>query len=468
MTISDTELEAGLRGLRARARDIAPPPHDLAQRTRERYRAQRRTRAALAAGGLAAALVLVGVPVVASTIAADPQRGEVAGPSDRPFVPAPPSGLYAVPTRGGLADDGTWLDEVAALEWALPDPDLYGTGLTPPNAPPGTRRVAFADDVASGRIALVLGIADRQVVHAWFTGPAGASPEEMELATLPGVASPGSALALLDAPGPDAAELTLVVVAEPGDAVDLGLTPVVEADGQVRADRIDLDVEDGIANVEVEMDVPFFRVGGDVRATRENGSDRSMTMEESARLRGDAAPTEFMPLATAEDPRGLAGRSDPEAAQWSVGSMLASYGLTAEQARPTLLAAGQLGARVDRYGELYGLTHPSGATTTWLISYSPGNRSGGVTTTSYPAVPAGTPLLDQVVAVEAMAGIIVSAPTGVEAQVLGADGALLVTVPLERGAGTAPYNGRQEAASVRIVDGAGNVVAEAPMTGTGG
>ena len=40
MTITDSELEAGLRNLRGRADDIAPPPSDLARRTRERYRAQ--------------------------------------------------------------------------------------------------------------------------------------------------------------------------------------------------------------------------------------------------------------------------------------------------------------------------------------------------------------------------------------------------------------------------------------------
>jgi regulator of protease activity HflC (stomatin/prohibitin superfamily) len=53
MSVSDTELEAGLRALRTRAGHIAPPP-DLAERTRARYRAQRRSRAGWAAGGLTA------------------------------------------------------------------------------------------------------------------------------------------------------------------------------------------------------------------------------------------------------------------------------------------------------------------------------------------------------------------------------------------------------------------------------
>ena len=74
MTISDIELEAGLRDLRGRTDHLTPAPADLAQRTRERYRAQRRTRTAIAAGGLLAVLVFVGVPVAGLDFAADPQR----------------------------------------------------------------------------------------------------------------------------------------------------------------------------------------------------------------------------------------------------------------------------------------------------------------------------------------------------------------------------------------------------------
>ena len=111
MTISDTELEAGLRNLRTRADDIAPPPFDLAERTRERYRAQRRSRAAIGAGGLVAALVIVGVPLAASALLADGGSREMAAPSRPDYL----TSLYGTGTRGSLAGDEDWLAGVQAL-----------------------------------------------------------------------------------------------------------------------------------------------------------------------------------------------------------------------------------------------------------------------------------------------------------------------------------------------------------------
>lgn len=463
MTISDSDLEAGLRDLRHRADVIAPPPADLAERTRARYRAQRRSRVALAAGGLVAALVFVGVPVVASTVAEAP-RGEVADRPERSFVPSPPSGLYALPTRGDLADDVEWLDAVAALEWDPVVPDGYPADLEVPDPPVGTRRVAYADDVTSGRVALVMGTVDNRLAYAWFTGPSGADADEMALATFPSEAGPDTVLALRDAPDASAPMVTLVVVAEAGDSVAVALTPVVEADGSVRSDDIPLDVDDGVATV--DMDVPAYVMssGGAVRVRSASGQDRPLQVADSERLGGGAPATGPAEVA-ALDPHGLADRTWQQASLWSTAGELSSYGLGFEDARPTLLAAGPLGSRVNQYGELYGMTHPSGATSTWLITYAPDRPDGGVTTTHFPPAPAGTALLDRVVAVQAMAGVLVSSPSGVAAQVVDASGSVLVTVPLERGAGTAPYSGPDTGATVRVLDADGDVLAEAPLEG---
>ncbi len=461
MTISDSDLETGLRDHRARAAAIAPPPADLAERTRARYRAQRRSRAALAAGGLVALVVFVGVPVVASTLADAPAR-EVADRSARTFVPAPPAGLYAQPTRGSLPDDEDWLTAVTALPWAPVIPDGYDLGV--PDPPVDTRRVAFAGDVTSGRVALVLGMVEDTVAYAWFTGPAGAAVDEMTLATFPSEAGPDHVLALRDAPDLSAESVTLVVVAAPGDSVDVGLTPVVEASGTVRSDSFGVDVVDGVATV--DMDVPVFVMsrGGDVRVRSASGQDRPLQMADSDRLLGgtrETPPTDVVPA----DPRGLLGRlPDPQAGRWATGSQLAVYGLAADQAQPTLLAAGPLGSRVNRYGELYGMTHPSGATSTWLVSYSPGTTNGG-TMSEFPAAPAGTALLDRVIAVQAMAGVLVSAPAGVEAQVVNGSGAVVLTVPLERGSGTAPLTDQRYGTTVRVLDVDGTVLAETPLVG---
>jgi hypothetical protein len=59
----------------------------------------------------------------------------------------------------------------------------------------------------------------------------------------------------------------------------------------------------------------------------------------------------------------------------------------------------------------------------------------------------------------------VSAPSGVEAQVVDDSGAVLLTVPLERGTGTAPFNDQRYGRTVRILDADGAVLAETPLVG---
>jgi hypothetical protein len=157
MTLSDTDLEARLRrDLQARA-DAAPPaPRDLAELTRARHRSLRRRELGLVAAGIAAALVLVGVPVLSSSLTADPDRGQTAQPTAPSGGRLLPSGsdLYERPTRGGLADDERWLRGMAAVAWT-PDNPYRDPGMEFAEPPPAeSRRVAYADDVPSGRVAL--------------------------------------------------------------------------------------------------------------------------------------------------------------------------------------------------------------------------------------------------------------------------------------------------------------------------
>ena len=106
MTLSDTDLEARLRRDLRSAGDAAPPaPRDLAEATRRRHRTLRRREIGWGAVAVAAVLVLVGVPVVASSVT-PADRGQAAGPS------TDAQGLADVPTRGSLADDDEWLDGV--------------------------------------------------------------------------------------------------------------------------------------------------------------------------------------------------------------------------------------------------------------------------------------------------------------------------------------------------------------------
>jgi hypothetical protein len=457
VTISDLELETRLRDLRARADDIPPAPADLARTTRERYRAERRRRIALSAAGLVAALVFVGLPVAVSGLADGPARGETARPSRS--APAVSPELYDLAPRGSLADDQEWLDGVRALSWvpAEPvDPNALPPGVLLPDPAAASRRVAFAGDVPSGRIALVLGMDGNSLAHAWFVGDRGADPDEMVLATLPSLSSTGQALTLIDAPSPESDVLTLVVVALPGDTATRAVVPVVFASGEVSEERVPIPMDDGIGVAEIEAPWPWILDLWIDRAGAFIGSIGDRTDR--------AAPPDMhlWPEIPPADPRGLVDRTQRDMAEMTIGTQLSRYGLTAEQARPTLLAAGPLGTYVGTYGELYGFTFPSGAIGGWVVSYTPGRVDASSQQLDLRPMPAGAPLLDRVIAVQVSAGLLVSAPGGVTAEALDRSGAVLTSVPLERGAGSGPLND-PGAVTVRIRDAAGTVVAEAPI-----
>ena len=456
MTISDLELEAGLRDLRARADLIAPAPADLAHRTRERYRAQRRARTALAAGGLVAALVVIGVPIANSTLA-DPQRGQAATPSGHTFTPSAPTGLLAVPTRGDLAGDDDWIAAVAALDWGPVDPSTVPTGLEIPDPPVGGRQVAFAGDVPSGRVALVLGLDGRFLGRAWFVGPPGAEPDEMSLATPPAFVDPRGFAGLVDAAGPEVPEKTLVVVSMPGDTMAWRTASVVSASGKVDSPSLDVEVEDGIGTAKISAP---WQGGVDVRGN--DGQRRGGYLTDSDRSRS-AGPAGALPAGTRIiDPRGLAALTVRVNAEQLASSVLGQYALDPATARPTLLAAGPLGARNNQYGELYGMTHPSGATEIWLATY-PAGTSAGSEVHRFSPMAAGEALLDRVVAVQAKLGLLVSAPLeGTQAQVLDRSGAVLTTIALTSGGGTGPMSD-PAAATVRVLDAEGALLGEAPI-----
>ena len=83
-------------------------------------------------------------------------------------------------------------------------------------------------------------------------------------------------------------------------------------------------------------------------------------------------------------------------------------------------------------------------------------------------MPAGPPLLDRVFAVPFQGSIVISAPAaGVLAEVYLSDGTLLTTLPLVNGVGSGLLP-PPAAASVRILDASGDVVAESPLMGQDG
>ncbi len=230
-----------------------PPPADAYERVVARRQKSDRRRLASLATGLAALLVAVAVPVGLSVV--DTSDDRVAGP---PTIPT--ADIFGVPTRGSLAGDAEFVEAVRQLSWVPPGIRVVGETPQLPNPPIGTRHVVFAGDVVSGRWAYVVGQnttrqaanddPERQtdagalgdIAGVWFVGPPGAVPEQMRAATYPrGI--------VVDLPASlyDGATGALVVIAAPGDVIEISNRPEVAADATVTRNYLDAGVGDGVA-----------------------------------------------------------------------------------------------------------------------------------------------------------------------------------------------------------------------------
>jgi hypothetical protein len=464
MTMSDSDLEGRLRDLRGQVDLVPPPPHDLAERTRQGFRAQRRRRAALAVTGLVAALVLVGVPVGTSVLLGQRGSGETVGD---PPPPLPAGGLYDMPARGSLADDLAWVAGVRALAWP-----------TAAGGVPSTedRRVVFAGEVPGGRVALVLGRLERGAARLWLVGPEDASPEEMRPALapveMPALASAdeldGQRVALWDAPDPAADTGVLVVIAFPGETAEF--VPGVERplDGVVVETPQPFELADGVGIRTVPRPAgwPFATSVGVLRGDYSDEVRPDFSERSAAAL---GAPT-------IDDPRGLRGAVPQAWLDETAGWLVEGFGTPGVSLPLTLLYAGGIRDTATRSAVLVGATLPSGATVVGLSTFtgywSPGRTNaekgaggwGAITVGTTPR-PAGPPLLDQVLALRLDDTVTVAGPAaGVTAELLGADGRTVTRFTLIGGAGASVV---PQAAGVRILDVTGAVVAEAALTDVG-
>jgi hypothetical protein len=451
VTLSDPELETRLRDLRDRADHIAPAPFDLAERTRERFRVERRRRTALAAAGLAAVLVLVGVPVAASGLLADRLGGETATSPDRPA-------LSDLPTRGSLAGDAEWLEAVTMLSWA--------SAAGGPDLPVQDPTVAFAGDVPGGRAALVLGRdLDGKPWHAWFLGPIGADPDQMALAAPPDETTELAPLALMDAPDPASDTATLVVVAWPGDGVTLVTGRTVDAAGKTSEHREPVPTTDGAGAI-TTPGPPTWPLERQLWVQQSAGSYTPQLTVTDRALHRDR------PVPDVADPRGLRGSVRDEDLQAAVEALAGYYGMPAGDLRPTLLAGEPISGGSRSSVVLVGATFPSGATTAAqvIIWGSDDSASGLASQVGLTEVhPAGTALLDRVFAVpSSVPGAIlltVSGPsTGVLAEAYSADDRLIMRLPLTSGAGTTAVTAPLDDITVRVFDDSGALLAEGPLT----
>jgi hypothetical protein len=478
MSPVETDVERRLRaGLRSWQDEIAPAPPGFAGRVRERERRRRNARAEAAAVLVVVAALVATAGVVARGVVAN---GTADGVADSPLMPAPAgpeeSGrlelpdLVDVPTRGSLAGDADWVAGVGELAWPAPE-GLPAERFVPR---PEDRHVAFAGDVPGGRVALVLGEIGNRTLRMWFTGPESAAPEDLRPAVEADDVLPDSPLALWELVEDGADEGVLVVVGFPGDtaAYAPGLLPRDPVDDGVVEGFRPVELVDGAGSTSAPRPVGL-PLSTAVGVTHPVGGGTTVNFDV-----GDRAAAE-LGLPVLDDPRGLRAAVPDEWIDNAVDQLVLLQGIEIRALTVTLLQAGGVRDTANQFSVLVAGTARDGDTAVVLevftsahpVTATDAERGAG----SWGARPAVTPTsrdapppLEQVLAVPMHEVVLddvlaVSAPveTGT-AEVLDADGDVLVTLPLQRGGGSSLLP--PDAAGVRVLDAEGDLVAEQPLT----
>jgi len=258
-----------------------------------------RRRVAVLSAGLAVLVIGVGIPTGLSLI--EPADNSVAAPPSPESIPS--ADIYGGPTRGSLADDAEFVEAVRQLPWTVD-----GSAL-PTEPPVESRRVVFVGDVPQARWALVIGEATvltqptgqapesqapesvstestptsqpaptgeavTGLLGTWFVGVAGADPAQMRLVKDFPISPDLPASMFNPTTG------TFVVVAAPGDLIEVSARPEVAADGTVSRSYLDAGTSDGVAVTTVRPE-PFGRAG---TATQYRVSRSGMVLDEQGPL----------------------------------------------------------------------------------------------------------------------------------------------------------------------------------------
>jgi DNA-directed RNA polymerase specialized sigma24 family protein len=407
----DADLRAALDGLADRAVDRVEdlPGDDVPRAVTARRR--RRWLAAATAASLAAVLAVTA------------GNGQETGPALDPAPQQAAVDVGSLPPRGSLARDAAFLDGLLRQPWAAPTGEIP-VDVTPA---PGTTRVLFAGDVPGGRWALVTARArfaddrpdslDRDdALMAWFTGPAGAAPEDMRLSTYPYPLQPGSTPALMD-PRSGA----LVVVGAPGDVVEVSARAEVAADGSSSRTWTDAGTTDGVAVTRLPgMDLPWtwsvaYRVhrdGAEIISAPPDG----VTSERAK----DSAPA--LPPLGVRYPGGTPSAEGRQAAEWAAFTAAATLGISPADATITARLVAPAPAPAEGAVALVTVALPSGAllvSAQWAAALPDGQPGGA--DCGMDVRPAGPPAEERVLA----AGCHLFAP----AEGRSLDSVLVVTAP---------------------------------------
>uniref|UniRef100_UPI001C20D839 hypothetical protein n=1 Tax=Modestobacter excelsi TaxID=2213161 RepID=UPI001C20D839 len=339
-------------------------------------------------------------------------------------VPGGPS-VYAGLTRGSLAGDEAFLQNLRELDW-------------PPARAADPRRVIYAGDVAGGRWALLTsgGTAARPAAAGWFTGPEGAAPDGLRLAAGWSTPDPAQPTALIDP-----ATGTLVVLAAPDDQIAVSGRPEVIADGTVQRSYRLAATTAGLVELRLE---PVPGAGG---------SAVQLLWRRAGRSPEPLTPAVVPTRAAPGTPRLALLRPAPEPARGdaAVGPQLASVlgrlGQSAEDAAVTVLWAGDLPGPHEQPARVtvLAVAQPSGAavvTAPYGLAAGPTGAAGtSVCVTG--VLPAGEPLEQRVVALRCDVTAGFADPAAARSLVVLA---------------------ARDAASVQLFDAAGTGLGEHPLT----
>jgi len=432
-----------------------PPPADPYESVLARRQRSDRRRMASLAAGLAVVMVAVAVPLGLSLVGK--RDAQVAAPP-----PTPAADVFSGPTRGSLAGDADFLTALTQLSWIHPSQFPVEDPMFP-NPPVETRHVAFAGDVDSGRWAFIVGPNTTQptgdaadpdlqtdlgalsdLAGAWFVGPAGATPEQMTLVTIPRGFSPDMPASLYNG-------LTgaLVVLGAPEDFIEVSARPEVAADATVSRSYTDTETTEGLAVLTVAPNAYAASAGMPAvqyRVTRGG----AVVAEQVPDSYNDPSGVEVSPdlvleyLRAPEVPPGLEQEQD----QHLAAEIVSEYGLTPDQ----------LNLRVHYFGPAPGTgivaavtvvtaTFPSGAVltrATWMESFSDG-ESGGVGCVDQLS-PAGAPAAERIIAMRCerpqMGEQVPDDPTSL----------LVVLIPPGIGASSAVADGSSATTAIPLAD----------------
>lgn len=357
------DVEDMLRGHFADQAHATPDPApDLLPRAFARRRARRRRLAVGTAVVAACAAVVVAVVPAVTGAGPSPSMG-VAAPGDPELLQAP--------SRGSLADDAAFLAAIADAPWE--------------HAAPERRHVAFAGDVPGGRWALVLGERQGAVVGQWFTGPAGAAVDQLLPDNYGPAVSDGSTFTRVEPTSPAA---TFVVVAPPGQTVEISPRAVVAADGTVTRSYTAASPGNGVAVGQLDS----MTRGGTASGARYRLVS-SGTVGASTALYANGGGRSFdPPQLTAVRPGSSA--ASPEAVDQALAQVGGPTGLEDDELSAQLLWAGPVtndGQTADV--AVLAAELPSGAvavSTAW--AQINGDGSGSAAACGTQLFPAGTPV----------------------------------------------------------------------------